>query len=214
VREELLRPGCVLFEGAQGILLDEWRGFHPHTTWSSTGTVAVEAAIARFEIGAPVEHYGVLRSYLTRHGVGPLPTHDEALDESLPEPHNHAAGWQGHFRRGHPDAVLLRYALDAVGNLNGLLVSHLDVFQRGLSLKWCEGYFDADSLDVARLPVGAGEDLSHQATLTDLLMRARPRYTSGSIRSDAEFLARIRDVTSLPVLLRSYGATADDVREH
>ena len=140
IRNQLRQAGCALFEGAQGALLDEWRGFHPYTTWSSIGTTAVDCVAARFEIKEPIEHYGVTRTYLTRHGTGPLPTHDKLLDDLLPEPHNSGAGWQGAFRRGHPDAVILRYALEAAGRLSGLLISHLDVFQRGLSLKWCERY--------------------------------------------------------------------------
>ncbi|HSI12414.1 MAG TPA: adenylosuccinate synthetase [Chthoniobacter sp.] len=213
IRDQLLEPGCVLFEGAQGVLLDEWRGFHPHTTWSTISTAAVDSVAGRFGITGPIEHYGVLRSYLTRHGAGPLPTHDESLDEQLPEPHNHAAGWQGQFRRGHPDAVLLRYALEAVGPLTGLLVSHLDIFQRGVSLKWCERYFTAKSPCVESLPLSANEDLTHQAMLTELLMSAQPRYATESINSAEAFIERMREVTSLPVLLRSYGATSGDIRD-
>jgi adenylosuccinate synthase len=82
----------------------------------------------------------VIHTYLTRHGAGPLPTHDKSLDGLPPEPHNGGNGWQGTFRRKHPDTVLLRYALAAAGRLAGLFISHLDVFQRGLTLKWCERY--------------------------------------------------------------------------
>jgi len=203
---QLKKPGCVLFEGAQGLLLDEWRGFHPHTTWSSVTTAAVETATKRFGIAAPIEHYGVLRTYLTRHGIGPLP-----------EPHNQGDGWQGPFRRGHPDAVLLRYALDAIGPLSGLLISHLDVFQRGVSLKWCERYTTAPSSgfppSVERLPVVVGRDLSHQFTLTKLLDHARPRYAAGAINSERDFLDRLAGVTVLPVVLRSYGNTDAEIRE-
>jgi adenylosuccinate synthase len=213
----LKQPGCVLFEGAQGVLLDEWRGFHPHTTWSSITTAAVDRVAARLGITAPIEHYGVLRSYLTRHGAGPFPTHDESLDERLPEPHNHAKGWQGRFRRGHPDAVLLRYALEAAGNLSGLLISHLDVFQRGITLNWCARYSTAStrqsSPGIDRLPLGNGEDLTHQLLLTNLLERARPQYDADPIDSDRTFLNRIASVTRLPIIFRSYGATRADVRE-
>ena len=202
----LRRPGCGLFEGAQGVLLDEWRGFHPHTTWSSTTTAAVERVAARFGICERIEHYGVLRSYLTRHGAGPLPTHDESLD-ALPEPHNHNDGWQGRFRRGHPDAVLLHYALDAVGNLTGLLISHLDVFDGGMALKWCERY-----VATGRLPLSDGEDLNHQLALTRLLGEARPEYASEDIRSAPALLERIASVTTLPVVLRSYGADTSGLR--
>jgi adenylosuccinate synthase len=173
IRSHLRQAGCVLFEGAQGVLLDEWRGFHPHTTWSSINTAVADGVAARFGIEAPIEHYGVIRTYLTRHGAGPLPTHDKSLDRLLPEPHNSGDGWQGTFRRGHPDTVLLRYSLEAVGRLSGLLISHLDIFQRGLSLKWCERYSVEPPLlqwprYVERLPLGGGEDLNHQLSLTHL----------------------------------------------
>jgi adenylosuccinate synthase len=208
---QMKRPGCVLFEGAQGVLLDEWRGFHPHTTWSSITTAAVEAAAACLDLAAPISHYGVMRSYLTRHGAGPFPTHDESLNGLLPEPHNQSEGWQGCFRRGHPDAVLLRYALDVTGPMNGLLISHLDVFQRGVSLKWCDHY-STDSLPhIARLVVGASGDLSHQRALTHLLESARPQYAVTPISSDRHYLDCIASVTELPVVLRSYGNTNEAV---
>ena len=200
IAARLLMPGCVLFEGAQGILLDEWRGFHPHTTWSSTTTAAVESVASRFGIAERIEHYGVLRSYLTRHGTGPLPTHDPSLD-ALPEPHNSGDGWQGTFRRGHPDAVLLRYALEAVGKLSGLLVSHLDIFDRGIALKWCESYTNA-----SQLPVSEGEDLAHQSALTRLLADASPNYAAEAIRTACALLARIATVTAIPAAFVSFGA--------
>lgn len=211
IHTQLTLPGCVLFEGAQGVLLDEWRGFHPHTTWSSINTAAVEEVVARFGIAAPVEHYGVLRSYLTRHGCGPLPTHDVALDARLPEPHNPGDGWQGTFRRGHPDAVLLRYALETVGNLSGLLLCHLDVFERGITLNWCESY-SAGTSTVERLPLGSDKDLVHQAALTQLLFSAQPQFAAEPIDSTKCFLDRIASVTSLPAILCSHGNTSAVVR--
>lgn len=215
---QLRQAGCVIFEGAQGVLLDEWRGFHPHTTWSSSNTGMVEGVAARFGITVPIEHYGVIRTYLTRHGAGPMPTHDKSLDGLLPEPHNSGEGWQGVFRRGHPDSVLLRYALEATGRLSGLLISHLDVFQRGLPLKWCERYSIEPRLVqgpqyVERLPLGKPKDLNHQLSLTHLLQNARPVYHVEPVRSAPDFLARITAVTSLPIVFRSYGATFADVNE-
>ncbi|HUS34158.1 MAG TPA: adenylosuccinate synthetase [Verrucomicrobiae bacterium] len=216
---QLKQPGCVLFEGAQGVLLDEWRGFHPHTTWSSINTEAIASVATRFNIDTGIEHLGVLRTYVTRHGAGPLPTHDPALDGALPEPHNTGHGRQGAFRRGHPDAVLLRYALDVIGGLSGLLISHLDVFQREISLKWCDSYAvnrpspEAPS-SVRRLPVGVSGDLDHQVSLTNFLQSARPEYDPTPVRSAAEFLNRVKGVTDLPVYFTSYGETCSDVREN
>ena len=61
IAEQLARPGAVVFEGAQGVLLDEWRGFHPHTSWSTVSTAAVEAVLRDAGLGTPpVRHLGCL----------------------------------------------------------------------------------------------------------------------------------------------------------
>jgi adenylosuccinate synthase len=221
VARRLGQAGTVLFEGAQGVLLDEWHGFHPHTTWSSTGRAAVEAVVADAGLDEPVQHLGVLRSYLTRHGPGPLPTEDAALD-LLPEPHNASGGWQGRFRRGHADGVLLRYALDAAGPFDGLLLSHLDAFDRGLAWRWCEGYEAAPDADDGRLAVrdangrvtrlrpGPGRDLDHATRLTALLGRARPAYRR---LADAEdFIRCVEAAAACRVRFTSRGPTHADVQ--
>lgn len=197
-------PGPVLFEGAQGALLDEWHGFHPHTTWSTTLSAGVEAVMQDAGLAGPVMRLGVLRSYLTRHGAGPLPTHDPALD-CLAEPHNASDGWQGVFRRGHPDAVLLRHACALNGRLDGLLLSHLDVFARGQSLRWCEAYAMPQTLE--RLPVASAPDLAHQERLTATLLRAKPVYAPESITSAAACMARLSAEAGCPVAFGAHGNT-------
>lgn len=220
----LTAPGAVVFEGAQGVLLDEWRGFHPHTTWSTVSTAAVEAVLADLGVVATVRHLGVLRSYLTRHGAGPLPTHDPALDW-LPEPHNADAGWQGRFRRGHPDAVLLRYALDVVGPLDGLVASHLDSpWLHGGALRWCAshrgaavpagdgGPGPADGRPVTRLPCGPARDLAHQAVLTQRLNAARPCYDTPPLACHRDWIARVEALSGQPVIAGAFGPTHPTVR--
>jgi len=207
----LQEPGCVVFEGAQGLLLDEWRGFHPHTTWSSITTKALEKSLARLSLCVPIEHCGVLRTYLTRHGAGPFPTHDGALDVVLPEPHNASAGWQGDFRRGHPDAVLLRYALETVGDLSGLFVSHMDALGAQVPLRWCQAYRCGGDL-IQRLPVGPMGDLDHQRWLTHRLKEAMPVYADDEVNSEAKFREQLSTVTDLPIVLKSYGNTHAHVR--
>lgn len=222
----MTRSGTIVFEGAQGMLLDEHHGFHPHTTWSEVGPRAVEAVLD--EVGRPpdVVHLGVLRSYLTRHGAGPMPTEDAALDAVLAEPDNHDAGWQGRFRRGHIDAVLLRHAIDAAGSLDGLFVTHLDAFERTGSLRWCEAYRDptASTPDASRVldPHDPGRILALNAApvvarlevskrLGDLLRRVVPQYAAQPPRTGAAFIERVEAETRLPVHFGSRGPTRADV---
>ena len=219
--EHLQRPGTLLLEGAQGVLLDEWHGFHPHTTWSSIHPQAAEAVLADYGCHDRVEHLGILRSYLTRHGAGPLPTADAALDP-LPEPHNDASGWQGAFRRGHPDAVLLRYARQVTGPLDGLLVSHLDVFRQATRLRWCEAYdlpaalpqglaVQLSASPLANLPRGPARDLAHQKALTDLLNQAVPRYRPAALADPADLRACLAETLGCPVLLGAFGPSHDKI---
>lgn len=208
IAERLSQPGTVLFEGAQGLLLDEWHGFHPHTTWSSVGPAAVEAVLTDLGLHAPVQHHGLLRSYLTRHGAGPLPTHDPALDARCPEPHNTGEGWQGAFRRGHPDAVLLRHALASAGTLHSLFISHLDALDRGVPLRWCEAYaLPQVGRTLTALPRPHTPDLAHQEALTRLLLDARPRYDDAPLATAVALIARLEDTSGLRVAATSHGPT-------
>ncbi|MFG3615216.1 adenylosuccinate synthetase [Nocardia sp. NPDC047654] len=160
------RRGTVVFEGAQGVLLDEWRGFHPHTTWSTVEPRNARAMLA--EIGARGDVLGVTRTYQTRHGAGPFPTEDPGL--ALPEPHNAAGRYQGEFRLGHLDTVLLRYAIEVSGGVDGLAVNHLDAPGR----RYAATGYTVDGIAWDRVPAGRGQDLDHQRELTRLLSRAEP----------------------------------------
>jgi hypothetical protein len=124
------RGPCV-FEGAQGVLLDEWRGFHPYTTWSTTTFDNVAASARRL----PAR---VLRCFTTRHGAGPMVTEDARF--ALVDPHNPTGPWQGAFRVGHFDAVAHRYALEVAGGVDGLALTHLDVAAATPSLRICRSY--------------------------------------------------------------------------
>ncbi|MGV9617093.1 adenylosuccinate synthetase [Nocardia xishanensis] len=160
------RRGRLVFEGAQGVLLDEWRGFHPHTTWSTVEPRNARAMLAG--IGHSGRTLGVTRTYQTRHGAGPLPTEHHRL--GIPEPHNAFGEYQGAFRLGHLDAVLLRYAVATCGGIDGLVVNHLDAAGTGLA---ATGYRTPAGI-VRKLPLGPWRDLDHQRGLTELLATAEP----------------------------------------
>jgi len=160
----VLGSGRCVFEGAQGVLLDEWFGWHPHTTWSTTTFANADALLGE----APAERLGVVRTYTTRHGAGPHVTEDPLLDV-LPEPHNTTGRWQGAFRRGHFDAVAHRYAIEVCGGVDALAVTHLDAPALAPSLAICTSYRDADRRPVDRIPVGRPGDLAGAERLTTAL---------------------------------------------
>lgn len=168
----LAARGPLVFEGAQGVLLDEWAGTHPHTTWSTVVPTHVRRMVA--EIGDTVEILGVTRAYTTRHGAGPFPTQDDRLTRFAPEPHNGNDGAQGVFRVGHLDPILLRYAIEACGGVDALAVTHLDTVGTG-GFGYATGYRGPDG-HVDALPVQpiGGQDLDVQRALTDLLYGCTP----------------------------------------
>ena len=129
VREMINATKTIVFEGAQGVLLDENFGFHPHTTWSTTTPknaidILLECSEANYVSFDEIKIIGVTRSYTTRHGAGPMPTENTSV--CFPEAHNGDDGPAGQFRKGWLDLPLLKYAARCCGNLHGLVVSHMD----------------------------------------------------------------------------------------
>lgn len=207
----LVRRGPLVFEGAQGVLLDEWHGFHPFTTWSTTTFANAGTLLA--EAGAPHEarRLGVVRTYTTRHGPGPLVTEDRELPALLPEPHNGHGRWQGAFRTGHFDAVAHSYAVAVCGGVDALAVTHLDAPGRAPGLRICRAY-GIDGQLVERLPPGPPGDLVRQAELTGRLLRARPALWDTPGRDPRRWSATIADLLGAPVLLESSGPTRQTLK--
>jgi len=201
----LRRPGRVVFEGAQGVLLDEWRGFHPYTTWSTTTFGNAEALLA--EAGMPGEalRLGVTRAYMTRHGPGPFVTEDPTLE--LPEPHNQPGRWQGLVRRGHLDAVALRYAIEACGGVDAIALTHLDTAAAHAGqLKVCRGYRVGQQGLTDKLVPGPARDLDYQQRLTGMLLAARPVY--GDAVNQADWPDVVAGFAGAPVAVRSHGPSS------
>lgn len=210
-------PGrSIVLEGAQGVLLDEAWGFHPHTTWSTCTVHPAMAFLREAGWSGAVDRLGVLRAHATRHGEGPLPTASPELDAHLPEPHNRSDGWQGAFRVGWPDLVLARHAVAVSGGLDGLAITHLDRWARLPAPRIAVAYealpddlaiHDAQGRAIA---LRAG-DLAHQERLGRALGAARPVYEAAT--RDAEpLLSRWESALGVPVLVGSWGPTAADKR--
>lgn len=121
-RPETMRGSdYVIFEGAQGVLLDEWVGFFPHVTRTSTTSRNAEKMAA--DLGMDTQVVGVLRAFSSRHGAGPFPSEEEGTREwALEGEHNALGPWQGTFRTGWFDFPLARYAIRANGTKPDKLV--------------------------------------------------------------------------------------------
>ena len=190
--------GRLVFEGAQGVLLDEWRGLHPHTTWSTVEPRNARAMIA--DLGERPFVLGVTRTYLTRHGAGPFPTEDPGL--TLPEPHNATGEYQGAFRVGHFDPILLRYAVEACGGVDGLAVTHLD--QRA-GVRSAVAYLTEDGV-IDEVHCGPWRDLAYQERLTRQLGSAQPVLEDLPADAADAIAARL----GVPVVLTSGGPDRAD----
>jgi adenylosuccinate synthase len=183
VAEVLHAPGVVVFEGAQGVLLDEWRGFHPYTTWSTCTDENARRTLDDHRYEGAVRSLGVLRAYATRHGAGPFVTEDTALAERLVEPHNTAGPWQGPMRVGHFDAVATRYARAACERIDSLAITCLDRLASERTLQVATAYA-LEGARVRELPLGPRYDLAYQTRLTASLHGAVPVYERCPLAGD------------------------------
>jgi adenylosuccinate synthase len=116
---------AVVFEGAQGVLLDETVGFHPFCTWSDCTARNARELLAEAAPGADLRVWGVMRAHAARHGAGPLPSETSELRPRFD--HNAENPWQGRVRYGWFDAALARYALAVAGPLDALVATHVDL---------------------------------------------------------------------------------------
>lgn len=105
----------IIFEGSQGVLLDENYGIGApdHVTWSTTTMLHAEQIIKENNLDHEVRRIGVLRAYSTRHGSGPF-QEDELLTQRLSplEVDNRSDGLQGRFKFGKLQPDLIKYALE------------------------------------------------------------------------------------------------------
>lgn len=203
----------ILFEGAQGILLDIDHGTYPYVT--SSNVVAGQAS-AGTGIGPSALGYvlGICKAYTTRVGDGPFPTelHDE-IGTRIGERGHEFGTVTGRKRRcGWLDAVLVRQAV-AVGGITGLALTKLDVLDGFDQLKVCVGYRIGDrALDY--YPSG----MKDQA-------RVEPIYeyfdgwseTTRGARSwkdlpanAIKYVKRIEELVSCPVAILSTSPDRDD----
>jgi len=196
----------LLFEGAQGTLLDIDHGTYPFVT--SSNCVAGNAA-AGAGVGPGLLHYvlGITKAYCTRVGGGPFPTELDWETEGTPGWHMATVGAEkgtttGRSRRcGWFDAALLKRSAQ-VNGLSGLCITKLDVLDGLTELQLCVGYkLDGELIDI--LPMGA-DDIARCEPIYETL----PGWTESSVGvtryedlppNAQHYLSRIEAVTGVPV---------------
>ncbi|MFA7284836.1 MAG: adenylosuccinate synthetase [Candidatus Absconditabacterales bacterium] len=117
----------IIFEGSQGILLDQDHGFFPHVTRSYTTSRNAVEIIARNKLEVPDIYY-ITRAYQTRHGNGPMT--NEQLPLQLINNENETNilnDWQGNFRTSILDLDLINFAIKTDSSYSGLSTKHLVV---------------------------------------------------------------------------------------
>jgi len=188
---EGLRAGeNVLFEGAQGTLLDLDHGTYPFVTSSNpvAGFALASAGVGPMEVDRVI---GVTKAYVTRVGSGPFPTEEPGPDgDRLGEAGKEFGTTTGRKRRcGWFDAVLIRYAARLNG-LSEIFLTKLDVLSGFPTIKVCTGY------------VAEGEMFEDFPPHQSLFHRAQPVYEE--LEGWDESLSEARSFGDLPAAARKY----------
>ena len=203
----------VLFEGAQGAMLDVDHGTYPFVTSSNTvsGNAGTGSGVGPGQVGYVL---GICKAYTTRVGSGPFPTElTDSIGETIGDRGKEFGTVTGRRRRcGWFDAVLVRQAVK-VGGINGIALTKLDVLDGFDELKICTGY---------RL---RGEVIHHLPAAQDRQAEVEPIYESmpgwGESTRGArswmdlpataiKYIRRIEELIEVPVALLSTSPERED----
>lgn len=223
LQQWLDRTETVVFEGAQGVLLDEHAGFHPYTTWSRSTTENADEIIRQMAPDASVHRVGVTRSFAVRHGPGPFPTETKELNGKVSE-HNTYNEWQGAVRYGWFDFVLIRYALQATSGVDSLAVTHMDILPHLEHWKYCTGYRSNPGLGRFQIKSSNYRGLLEQFSLPGHLSLSEREDFSNALAmtepelmncnsTTADVIETIEALTSQRVGMFSTGPTSAHVHE-
>jgi adenylosuccinate synthase len=203
----------ILFEGAQGALLDIDHGTYPYVT--SSNTVAAQAATGSgLGPGAIGYVLGICKAYTTRVGGGPFPTEQQnEIGKMIGERGREFGTVTGRPRRcGWFDAVLVRQTTRTSG-IDGLALTKLDILDGFDEIKVCVGY-NLDGRQIDYLPAG-----EHAQAKVEPIYETIPGWKekTANARSWAElpaqaikYVRRIEELTGCPVALLSTSPERED----
>ena len=203
----------ILFEGAQGALLDIDHGTYPFVT--SSNTVAAQAATGSgLGPGAVGYVLGICKAYTTRVGEGPFPSEqDGAIGRLIGERGREFGTVTGRPRRcGWFDAVLVRQTVRNSG-INGLALTKLDILDGIGDIQVCVGY-RLDGREIDYLPAGEGAQARVEPIYETVAgwqePTARARSWAQLPAAAIKYVRRIEELVGCPVALLSTSPERED----
>ena len=203
----------MLFEGAQGALLDVDHGTYPYVT--SSNTVAAQAATgAGLGPGAIGYVLGLCKAYTTRVGQGPFPTEqDNETGRKIGERGREFGTNTGRPRRcGWFDAVLVRQAVRTCG-INGLALTKLDILDGFDTIDVCTGY-RLDGKEIDHFPAGEGAQARVEPIYETIEGWKQPTANARSwadLPAQAiKYVRRIEELVGCPIALLSTSPEHED----
>ena len=199
----------ILFEGAQGILLDIDYGSYPFVTSSSTSFGGIYTG-AGMPGGTVDEVLGITKAYTTRVGEGPFPTElFSELGESIQKKGNEFGATTGRKRRcGWLDLPLLKYAVKS-SNLTSIALTKLDVLCDIEGLKICTKYkYEGKEIDCAY----PGIDLSKVEPILEDVTTFSDDFKSELSPAINSYIKRIENALEIPVGILAYGPERSEIK--
>jgi adenylosuccinate synthase len=208
LNEAMAAGRSLLFEGAQGTLLDVDHGTYPYVTSSNTvaGAASAGAGVAPQKL-----HYvlGITKAYSTRVGSGPFPTElTDASGQHLRDKGNEYGSVTGRPRRcGWFDAAALRRSVQVNGT-SGLCITKLDVLDGMPTVRLCTGYrYRGATTDI--LPFGAAEVGRCEPVYEEFEGWSQSTFGARDWKqlpaSAQRYLTRLAEVTGVPIDIVSTG---------
>jgi len=214
VLDQALKDGKrILFEGAQGALLDVDHGTYPYVTSSNTasGQAAAGSGLGPGAVGYVL---GIIKAYTTRVGEGPFPTElfDE-VGEHLSTVGKEVGVNTGRARRcGWFDAVLVRQTV-AINGVHGVALMKLDVLDGLKTLKICTAYQVGDKV-LDHLPAGMADQAACTPIYEEMDGWSETTYGARSWRdlpaSAVKYVRRIEELIGCPVAVLSTSPQRED----
>jgi adenylosuccinate synthase len=203
----------VLFEGAQGALLDVDHGTYPFVTSSNTmaGQAAAGSGLGPRSVGYVL---GIVKAYTTRVGEGPFPTElDDEVGKHLSTVGREVGVVTGRARRcGWFDAVLVRQTV-AINGIHGIALTKLDVLDGLKTLKVCVGYQIGDKT-YDYLPSGMNDQAAATPIYEELEGWSETTQGARSWKdlpgNAVKYVRRIEELIGAPVALLSTSPDRED----